>query len=83
MCMIDELQELIEAEIDSLKIEGLLQTPEYVIEMTRLYREAIDVCAEDPDRYDDIKSELFEKVKAVQPDNRELDTGFFFKESVY
>ncbi|MGM0889356.1 MAG: peptidase U32 family protein [Bacillota bacterium] len=83
MCMIDELQELIEAEIDSLKIEGLLQTPEYVIEMTRLYREAIDVCAEDHDRYDDIKSELFEKVKAVQPDNRELDTGFFFKESVY
>jgi putative protease len=83
MCMIDELQELIEAEIDSLKIEGLLQTPEYINEMTKLYREAIDVCAEDPERYDDIKSELFEKVKAVQPDTRELDTGFFFKESVY
>jgi putative protease len=30
-----------------------------------------------------MKAELYEKVKAVQPDSRELDTGFFFKESVY
>ena len=58
MCMIDELQELIEAEIDSLKIDGLLKTPEYIIEMTKLYREAIDVCVEDPDRYEDEKDEF-------------------------
>ena len=83
MCMIDELQELIEADIDSLKIEGVLQTPEYIVEITKLYREAIDVCVEDMDRYDDMKTELYEKVKAIQPENRELDTGFFFKESVY
>ncbi|MFJ7755025.1 peptidase U32 family protein [Peribacillus muralis] len=83
MCMIDELQDLIEAEIDSLKIEGLLQTPEYITAMTNLYREAIDLCAEEPDRYEDSKMELYEKVKALQPISRELDTGFFFKESVY
>ncbi|MGE7119901.1 peptidase U32 family protein [Peribacillus sp. NPDC046944] len=83
MCMIDELQELMEAEMDSLKIDGVLKTPEYIVAVTRLYREAIDLCADDPDRYEDVKMELFEKIQAIQPDNRELDTGFFFKESVY
>ncbi|MGE7601122.1 peptidase U32 family protein [Peribacillus sp. NPDC097675] len=83
MCMIDELQDLMEAEMDSLKIDGVLKTPEYIVAVTKLYREAIDLCAEDPDRYDDIKMEFLEKIQAIQPDSRELDTGFFFKESVY
>lgn len=83
MCMIDELQDLMEAEMDSLKIDGVLKTPEYIVAVTKLYREAIDLCAEDPDRYDDVKMGFFEKIQAIQPDNRELDTGFFFKESVY
>ena len=83
MCMIDELQDLMEAEMDSLKIDGVLKTPEYIVAVTKLYREAIDLCAEDSDRYDDVKMEFFGKIQAIQPDNRELDTGFFFKESVY
>ena len=36
MCMIDELQELIEAEIDSFKIEGIFKYPEYVVEVTKI-----------------------------------------------
>lgn len=83
ICMIDELQELVEAGIDSFKIDGILKTPEYIIETTKLYRQAIDLCVEDVDRYDGIKSELFEKIEAIQPKNRALDTGFFFKETVY
>jgi len=83
ICMIDELQELVEAGIDSFKIDGILKTPEYIIEITKLYRQAIDLCVEDMDRYDEMKSELFEKIEAIQPKNRALDTGFFFKETVY
>ncbi|USK84181.1 peptidase U32 family protein [Peribacillus asahii] len=83
ICMIDELQELVEADIDSFKIDGILKTPEYIIEITKLYRQAIDLCVEDVDRYDEMKSELFEKIEAIQPKNRALDTGFFFKETVY
>ncbi|MFJ8245596.1 peptidase U32 family protein [Peribacillus asahii] len=83
ICMIDELQELVEAGIDSFKIDGILKTREYIIEITKLYRQAIDLCVEDVDRYDEIKSELFEKIEAIQPKNRALDTGFFFKETVY
>lgn len=83
MCMIDELQELIEAGIDSFKIDGILQTSEYIVETTKLYRQAIDVCAADPDRYEAEKEELHAKIEAIQPENRRLDTGFFFKETVY
>ncbi|RFU71632.1 U32 family peptidase [Peribacillus saganii] len=83
ICIIDELQELIEAGMDSFKIDGVLKTPEYIIEVTKLYRKAIDLCACDPDQYDKIKHELLEKIEEIQPENRSLDTGFFFKETVY
>lgn len=83
ICIIDELQELIEAEIDSFKIDGVLKTPEYIIEVTKLYREAIDLCVTDIERYEAVKDELYAKIEAIQPENRKLDTGFFFKETVY
>ncbi|EWG09853.1 peptidase U32 family protein [Cytobacillus firmus] len=83
ICIIDELQEMIEAGIDSFKIDGILKTPEYIIEVTKLYRKAIDLCVEDPDQYDEIKDGLLTEVEEIQPANRPLDTGFFFKETVY
>ncbi|MCM3599482.1 U32 family peptidase [Robertmurraya korlensis] len=83
MCIIDELTELIEAEVDSLKIDGVLQTSEYILKVTGLYRKAIDLSVEDPDQYEEIKDELLQEVEKIQPKNRPLDTGFFFKETVY
>ncbi|OMF61834.1 peptidase U32 [Paenibacillus sp. FSL R5-0490] len=83
ICIIDELQEMIEAGIDSFKIDGILKTPEYIIEVTKLYRKAIDLCVEDPEQYDDIKDGLLTEVEEIQPANRPIDTGFFFKETVY
>ncbi|URM34015.1 U32 family peptidase [Cytobacillus firmus] len=83
ICIIDELQEMIEAGIDSFKIDGILKTPEYIAAVTKLYRKAIDLCVEDPDQYDEIKDGLLTEVEEIQPANRPLDTGFFFKETVY
>ncbi|WHY33184.1 peptidase U32 family protein [Cytobacillus firmus] len=83
ICIIDELQEMIEAGIDSFKIDGILKTPEYIVGVTKLYRKAIDLCVEDPDQYDEIKDGLLTEVEEIQPANRPLDTGFFFKETVY
>lgn len=83
MCIIDELQEIVEAGIDSFKIDGVLKTPEYIIEATKLYRKAIDLCAEDPDQYEEEKEGLLAKIEEIQPEDRKLDTGFFFKETVY
>lgn len=83
ICIIDELTELVEAGIDSFKIEGLLKSPEYILEITKLYRKAIDLAVEEPDQYEDEKDELLAAAEEIQPPNRPLDTGFFFKETVY
>ncbi|UOE54502.1 U32 family peptidase [Bacillus sp. CMF12] len=83
ICIIDELQEMIEAGVDSFKIDGILKSPDYIIEVTKLYRKAIDLCVEDPDQYDEIKDGLLAEIEEIQPANRPIDTGFFFKETVY
>jgi putative protease len=38
---------------------------------------------EDPDLYEDKKNELLARIEEIQPTNRSIDTGFFFKETVY
>ena len=83
ICIIDELTEMVEAGVDSFKIDGILKEPEYIVAVTKLYRKAIDLCAEDPDAYEDAKESLLEEAENLQPENRMLDTGFFFKETVY
>ncbi|EMA6341753.1 peptidase U32 family protein [Bacillus cytotoxicus] len=83
ICFIDELEELIDAEIDCLKIDGVLKSSEYIVEVTKKYRKAIDLCVEDRDAYYDIKENLYKEIEEMQPVNRPLDTGFFFKETVY
>jgi len=83
ICIIDELQDMIEAGVDSFKIDGILQSSQYILEVTKLYRQAIDLCVEDPDQYEDEKDEFLTKIEEIQPANRPLDTGFFFKETVY
>jgi putative protease len=42
---LDILPDLIQAGVASLKIEGRLKTPEYVANITRVYRQALDRCA--------------------------------------
>lgn len=83
ICIIDELQEMVEAGVDSFKIDGILKDIDYLIAVTALYRKAIDLAAEDPDQYDDVKDDMLAEAEELQPENRPLDTGFFFKETVY
>ncbi|MEH7109534.1 MULTISPECIES: peptidase U32 family protein [Bacillaceae] len=83
MCIIDELQDMLEAGVDSFKIDGILKSPEYILEVTKAYRKAIDLFFEAPDLYEEQKDELLERIEEIQPVNRSLDTGFFFKETVY
>ncbi|MCM3587728.1 U32 family peptidase [Mesobacillus maritimus] len=83
LCIIDELQEMVEAGVDSFKIDGILKDTDYLVAVTALYRQAIDLAVEDADKYEEIKDELLEKAEEIQPEHRSLDTGFFFKETVY
>ncbi|MDR4889044.1 peptidase U32 family protein [Fredinandcohnia sp. QZ13] len=83
VCIIDELEEMIDAGVDSFKIEGILKSSEYLLEVTKIYRKAIDLCVENRDEYEDIKDDLLAQLEVLQPINRPLDTGFYFKETVY
>ncbi|KMJ60231.1 peptidase U32 [Bacillus sp. LL01] len=83
MCIIDELEEMIDAEVDCFKIDGVLQTPGYMVEVTKRYRKAIDLCVKDREQYEDIKDDLLAELEELQQEHRPLDTGFFFKETVY
>ena len=42
LCGLDQIGELIQAGVQSLKIEGRLKSPEYVASVTRIYRQALD-----------------------------------------
>ncbi|GJJ26600.1 peptidase U32 family protein [Bacillus velezensis] len=83
VCMIDELEDLMDAGIDSFKIDGVLKSPEYLTEVTRMYREAINLCFESRETYEEKKESWIERIESIQPVNRSIDTGFFFKETVY
>ncbi|TMU85633.1 U32 family peptidase [Bacillus sp. BHET2] len=83
MCIVDELGEMIDAGIDSFKIDGVMKSSHYILETTKLYRKAIDLYVEDEDQYEEQKDDYLEEAKSLQPESRPLDTGFFFKETVY
>ncbi|RIN51469.1 U32 family peptidase [Staphylococcus simulans] len=83
ICLIEELEPLLEAGIDSLKIDGVLHTEEYINVCTEQYREAIDLYHEDPEAYEDEKFMLVDPIEAIQPDHRPFDEGFLFKHTVY
>ena len=55
ICLIEELEPLFEG-IDSFKIDGILQSEEYINTVTTQYREAIDLYNEDPEAYEDENS---------------------------
>jgi U32 family peptidase len=83
ICVIDELGELIDAGIDSFKIDGILKSVEYMERVVSIYSKAIDAYMDDEEHYEDIKGDLYNELVKIQPKNRDLDTGFFFKETVY
>ena len=76
LCTIDILPELIDAGIDSFKIEGRMKTALYVATVARTYRMAIDDYFENPKKYE----ENIPKYKTLisQCTYRQYTTGFFF-----
>ena len=49
LCALDEIPQMIQAGIDSFKIEGRMKKPEYVAAVTRMYRKYVDRYLENPD----------------------------------
>ena len=76
LCMIEHIPDLLEAGVDSLKIEGRMKTALYVATVARTYRMAIDDYFENPKKYE----ENIPKYKTLisQCTYRQYTTGFFF-----
>ena len=76
LCMIEHIPEMIEAGIDSFKVEGRMKTALYVAVVTRAYRRAIDDWLRDPQSYQDNLPWYREEIDKCT--NRQFTTGFYF-----
>ena len=76
LCMIEHIPELIEAGIDSLKIEGRMKTALYVATVARTYRKAIDDYKESEEKYR-ANMEWY-KQEIAKCTYREFTTGFYY-----
>ena len=76
LCMIEHIPELIEAGIDSFKIEGRMKTALYVATVARTYRKAIDDYFTSPEKYKENMDWYLEQISNCT--YRQFTTGFFF-----
>ena len=76
LCMIEHIPELIEAGIDSFKIEGRMKTALYVASVARTYRKAIDDYLTSPEKYKENMDWYLEQISNCT--YRQFTTGFFF-----
>lgn len=77
LCMIEHIPELVEAGVDSFKIEGRMKTALYVAVVTRTYRQAIDDYFESPELYQSRMD--YYKEEIAKCTYRQFTTGFFFE----
>lgn len=76
LCMIEYIPEMIDAGIDSFKIEGRMKTALYVATVARTYRKAIDDYLESPELYK--KNMDWYKDEIGKCTYRQFSTGFYF-----
>ena len=76
LCMIEHIPDLLEAGIDSFKIEGRMKTALYVATVARTYRKAIDDYLESLEKYQENMPWYLEQIKSCT--YRQFTTGFFY-----
>ena len=79
LCMIEHIPDLIDAGIDSFKIEGRMKTALYVATVARTYRKAIDDYLEDPKLYEAHLDWYRSQISNCT--YRQFTTGFFYGKS--
>ncbi|MBW2995417.1 U32 family peptidase [Candidatus Woesearchaeota archaeon] len=74
LCTLNFLDQLIDAGVDVLKIEGRNRAPEYVSVATKCYHEALDAISKN--RFDEkLKQKLLKQLSTVY--NRKFSSGFY------
>ena len=75
LCMIEHIPSLIEAGVESLKIEGRMKSVHYIATVVNAYRRVIDAFCEDPAGFS-FREEWKKEIEKAA--NRPLTTGFYF-----
>ncbi len=78
LCLINRIPDLINAKIDSIKIEGRMRTPFYVATATEVYRKAIDSFYDNDFK---VSSEMIKKLESAF--TREFTEGCFAKSDIF
>ncbi len=78
MCTLEIIPQIIEAGVDSFKIEGRMKSAYYTAVVTNAYRMAIDAYLADPEGYS-FDSALMREVESVS--HREYATGYYLDKS--
>lgn len=73
LCLINELPEIIDMGVDSLKIEGRLKTEYYIASIVNIYRAAIDDYYNNPNEYN--ASKYIKEIEKIK--TRGLTTFYF------
>ena len=76
LCMVEHIPELVDAGIDSYKIEGRMKTALYVATVARTYRKAIDDYFESEEKYRANMNWYHEEIAKCT--YRQFSTGFYF-----
>ena len=76
LCMIEHIPDLVDAGIDSFKIEGRMKTALYVADVARTYRQAIDDYFTSPELYESRKDYYMDEISKCT--YRQYTTGFFY-----
>jgi putative protease len=76
MCQILRIKELLESGVHSFKIEGRMKSLYYIICTTNIYRKAIDIYYENPQRYEAEKLNFLAEIFKLN--NRGYTEGFYF-----
>ncbi len=74
MCMIDYLDQLKDAGVDSIKIEGRMKTEYYVANVVNAYRQALDYLDNHPEYH--LPRQIADEV--FKSSHRDYSTGFYF-----
>lgn len=76
LCMIEHIPDLVDAGIDSFKVEGRMKTALYVAAVARTYRQAIDDYYASPEQYKARKEYYMDEISKCT--YRQYTTGFFY-----
>lgn len=76
LCMIEHIPEMVDAGIDSFKIEGRMKTALYVATVARTYRKAIDDYFESEEKYRENMPWYLDQISNCT--YRQFTTGFYF-----